>query len=76
MDLHGQTVAQAVETVKKTLETLAMTNVFSLKIVVGRGAHSANGQARVGPKVRLFLEEQNIRFTNEPDGGSLVVPFA
>ena len=63
LDLHGHTVAQAIEEVEALLgrHARSATNVTSkrglLHLVVGSGKHSVDGIAAIKPAVQLFLQK-------------------
>lgn len=44
-----------------------------VEIITGRGLHSENGEARVRPMVRQYLEDNGLHFAEEP--GSYKVFF-
>ncbi|OCH96328.1 hypothetical protein OBBRIDRAFT_787411 [Obba rivulosa] len=55
IDLHGTTVAEAVQIVQDLLRAQAASQVRPLKIITGRGTHSANGVGVLGPAVKNAL---------------------
>ncbi|TFK39459.1 hypothetical protein BDQ12DRAFT_665297 [Crucibulum laeve] len=57
VDLHGLTVSEGVAVVKETLNELGCSSSKSLKIITGRGTHSANQVSVLKPAVRKALVE-------------------
>jgi DNA-nicking Smr family endonuclease len=58
IDLHGTTVAEAVQIVKDVLKEEVPTAARPLKIITGRGKHSTNGVGVLGPAVNNALLEE------------------
>lgn len=57
IDLHGATVSEAVEITRKIMADTSPTPAKPLKIITGRGKHSANGVGVLGPAVKNALVE-------------------
>ncbi|KIP02736.1 hypothetical protein PHLGIDRAFT_32083 [Phlebiopsis gigantea 11061_1 CR5-6] len=57
IDLHGTTVAEAIQIAKDVLSEDPPTAVRPLKIITGRGKHSTNGVGVLGPAVSNALHE-------------------
>ncbi|PCH44424.1 hypothetical protein WOLCODRAFT_139001 [Wolfiporia cocos MD-104 SS10] len=57
VDLHGTTTAEAVQIVKDILRESGSSPAKPLRIITGRGTHSANGISVLGPAVRSALLE-------------------
>ena len=74
-DLHGQFVEDAIKQVFTLLHSLPGTDASSLRIITGRGVHSTGGKAKLAPAIREYLRSENIKFSDEVDGGSLTVSF-
>ncbi|KIJ65212.1 hypothetical protein HYDPIDRAFT_181531 [Hydnomerulius pinastri MD-312] len=55
IDLHGTCVSEAVVIVKEILEREGSSTVRPLRIITGRGTHSANGVGVLKPAVRSAL---------------------
>ncbi|EKM50507.1 uncharacterized protein PHACADRAFT_263837 [Phanerochaete carnosa HHB-10118-sp] len=62
IDLHGTTVAEAIQIVKDVLREDPPSPARPLKIITGRGKHSTNGVGVLGPAVNnaLFEEGWNV----------------
>ena len=58
IDLHGTTVAEAIQIVKDTLKDETPTPARPLKIITGRGKHSTNGVGVLGPAVNNVLSDE------------------
>ena len=57
IDLHGATVSEAVEIIRGIVAETPPTAARPLKIITGRGKHSANGVGVLGPAVKNALVE-------------------
>lgn len=57
IDLHGASVSEAVQITKTILIESPATQAKPLKIITGRGIHSANGIGVLGPAVKNALVE-------------------
>ncbi|KAF9448943.1 hypothetical protein P691DRAFT_813372 [Macrolepiota fuliginosa MF-IS2] len=57
IDLHGTTVFEAVTIVKEILQDFTCSPSQPLKIITGKGSHSANGVAVLKPAIRNSLVE-------------------
>lgn len=57
IDLHGSTLAQALQIVEEILYDTPPTNAKPLQIVTGRGTHSANGVGVLRPALKNKLTE-------------------
>ncbi|KAF9219707.1 hypothetical protein BS17DRAFT_821355 [Gyrodon lividus] len=55
IDLHGTCVSEAVALVKEILESEGCSAAHPLRIITGRGTHSANGVGVLKPAVRSAL---------------------
>lgn len=57
IDLHGATISEAAKIVKTMLADTPPTALKPLKVVTGRGKHSANGVGVLGPAMKNTLIE-------------------
>ncbi|KAI0705241.1 hypothetical protein BC835DRAFT_1459354 [Cytidiella melzeri] len=57
IDLHGTSVSEAVQIVRKLLIETPATTSMPLKIITGRGLHSTSGIGVLGPAVKNALVE-------------------
>lgn len=57
IDLHGTTVAEAIQIVKDVLREDPPTSARPLRVITGRGKHSTNGVGVLGPAVNNALLE-------------------
>lgn len=71
IDLHGTTVAEAIQIVKGVLKVDPPSTVRPLKIITGRGKHSTNGVSVLGPAVNNALLEEGWNVAKW-DGGLIV----
>ena len=71
IDLHGTTVAEAIQIVKDVLKDDPPTAARPLKIITGRGKHSTNGVGVLGPAVNNALAEEGWN-VGKWDGGLIV----
>ncbi|KAI8981208.1 Smr-domain-containing protein [Trametes punicea] len=71
IDLHGTVVAEAIAIVREYLAERAATNARPLKIITGRGSHSRNGVAVLGPAVKNALTADGW-LVDTCDGGLIV----
>ncbi|KAL0565362.1 hypothetical protein V5O48_016662 [Marasmius crinis-equi] len=58
IDLHGTTVAEGIQIVKDMLQSMKCTSSNNLKIITGRGTHSAGQVSVLKPAVRKALVEE------------------
>jgi DNA-nicking Smr family endonuclease len=57
IDLHGASVSEAIQIVRTILVESPATNAQPLKIITGRGLHSASGVGVLGPAIKNALIE-------------------
>ena len=55
IDLHGMTVDQAVRHLERSLTALRLGEPKVVRIVVGRGIGSPDGQSRLAPAIESWL---------------------
>lgn len=74
VDLHGQTVADALATVENGIRNLpeSIPGGVVVRYITGRGRHSASGVARIKPEVVRVLGEHGVPFVEAPNGGGWV----
>lgn len=74
MDLHGLHVAEAVEFLTQMLPKLADEGVDSIYLITGSGHHSKgpDGNARLLPAVKHFLNAEGYHYTHVADGAGFV----
>lgn len=65
LDLHGFTVQEAIEVLPRKIQEWKNKDQRKFKIIVGRGNRSMSG-SRLGPAVKKWLTDNNIRFESEP----------
>eukprot|EP00898_Chlorokybus_atmophyticus_P008414 jgi/Chlat1/8574/Chrsp82S09231 len=63
LDLHGLTVAEALDTLEKYLDKLSCLGAtMTLSVITGVGKHSVNGRARILPSVLNFLKDHQMKW--------------
>ncbi|XP_045106133.1 uncharacterized protein LOC123501386 [Portunus trituberculatus] len=72
IDLHQLTVKEAMH-VTKTFLKQSRGKYRKLRIITGRGLHSANGVPKIKPAVESLLNEWNYSFKETAKGGCLEV---
>lgn len=72
LDLHGLTVEQAREQLLKLVSDSSNKNI---RIITGKGNHSANGIAKIQLEVKDFLNKQGIswKYGKVNEGGEGVI---
>ena len=71
VDLHGLAVPEALEA---TMYALANTTAPTVRIITGRGTHSAGNVPRLNPAIKAFLRSRNVRFADQGSAALLVYP--
>ncbi|ESK88940.1 smr domain-containing protein [Moniliophthora roreri MCA 2997] len=71
IDLHGTTVAEGTQIVKENLQAMSCSPSKPLKIITGRGTHSAGQVSVLKPALRKALVEDGWHVTSW-DGGLVV----
>ncbi|KAL4452605.1 hypothetical protein ABPG75_008267 [Micractinium tetrahymenae] len=74
VDLHGQTVADALATVENGIRNLpeSIPGGVVVRYITGKGRHSTSGVARIKPEVVRLLGECGVTFVEAPNGGGWV----
>ena len=78
IDLHGQTVAEAMQLFDETLELVRQQRLKSgqemyLTVITGVGHNSPNGVARIQPAVHRRLQQLGLNFRTTNNGGCFVI---
>jgi DNA-nicking Smr family endonuclease/chaperonin cofactor prefoldin len=78
IDLHGQTVAEALQLVRETIDLCRQQRKQSeephyLSIITGVGRNSPGGVARIRPAVERLLEETGLQYRTTNGGGCFVI---
>ncbi|KAG0599674.1 hypothetical protein M758_12G170300 [Ceratodon purpureus] len=69
IDLHAQHVREAMNVLKRHLQTLcSIPSVDMLTVITGYGSHSSNGRARIKPAVTGFLSRSGISWDDVNEG--------
>jgi DNA-nicking Smr family endonuclease len=72
LDLHGFTVQEAIGVLPRKIQEWRSAHQKKFKIIVGRGNRSLTG-SKLGPAVKKWLTDNNIRHESEPGSFSLVL---
>lgn len=78
IDLHGQTVAEAVQLVQETIDLCRQQRKQSeqphyLSVITGVGRNSPGGVARIRPAVERLLEQAGLQYRTTNGGGCFVI---
>ncbi|KAI5953720.1 hypothetical protein KGF57_003929 [Candida theae] len=73
IDLHGLYVKEAKWVVQRRIEQAVRTNQSHLKVIVGKGNHSANGIAKLKPAIEELCSESNLRHYIDPKNTGVLV---
>jgi DNA-nicking Smr family endonuclease/uncharacterized coiled-coil protein SlyX len=78
IDLHGQTVAEALQLVRETIDLCRQQRKQSeqphyLSVITGVGRNSPGGVARIRPAVERLLEQAGLQYRATNGGGCFVV---
>lgn len=77
IDLHGLYVKEAEWIVQQRITQCLNTNQLHLKVIVGKGLHSANGVAKLKPAIDRLCSESGLRhFIDNKNTGVLIIDFA
>ncbi|KAA1472926.1 hypothetical protein DENSPDRAFT_839320 [Dentipellis sp. KUC8613] len=73
-DLHDLYVEEALDFARRAISTARQEGLASVKLIVGKGNRSKNGEAKIKPRVQNMLDDLNIPFEVSPrNEGVLVV---
>jgi Smr domain len=67
IDLHGLSVANAIEKLEQRIQYIEENNMRALTVIVGQGLHSKGGVPKIKPAVLLFAIENGIRYQVNPN---------
>jgi DNA-nicking Smr family endonuclease len=78
IDLHGQTVAEAIQLVQETIDLCRQQRKQSeqphyLSVITGVGRNSPGGVARIRPAVERLLEQAGLQYRTTNGGGCFVI---
>nr|GAT57441.1 predicted protein [Mycena chlorophos] len=75
LDLHGLYVSEAKHKVEYAIFLAELHGYPELRLIVGKGRHSLDGQPRLGPQLKSFIEADQHRFVriDEQNSGVLTV---
>ncbi|ODQ82862.1 hypothetical protein BABINDRAFT_159360 [Babjeviella inositovora NRRL Y-12698] len=74
IDLHGLYVKEAVYILRKRIDWASQHNQSQLRVIVGKGLHSANGVAKIKPAVEELCEQSNLKhYIDHKNAGVLVI---
>lgn len=76
IDLHGLYVKEAEYILQTRISNCIRTNQSHLKVIVGKGLHSANGIAKLKPAIDQMCDESNLKHRIDPhNSGVLIIDF-
>lgn len=74
LDLHGQFVQEAIHLTESRIQECKKAKLSQLVIIVGRGLHSENGNAKIKPAITQLLEREQISAEfNSPNEGCITI---
>lgn len=74
MDLHGLFVKEAVQKVEERIQKCQKKGLKQFKCIVGKGIHSANGEAKIKPAIEDLVQKYNLRCSVDGNNtGCLVI---
>jgi DNA-nicking Smr family endonuclease/uncharacterized coiled-coil protein SlyX len=78
IDLHGQTVAEAIQLVQETIDLCRQQRKQSeqphyLSVITGVGRNSPGGVARIRPAVERLLDQAGLQYRTTNGGGCFVI---
>ncbi|PSK33412.1 hypothetical protein C7M61_005290 [Candidozyma pseudohaemuli] len=77
IDLHGLYVKEAEWIMQKRLSECIRTNQSHLRVIVGKGLHSANGIAKLKPAIEQLCQESGLKHYIDPkNSGVMVIDLA
>lgn len=72
IDLHGLYVKEAEYILKNRIAAAIRTNQSHLRVIVGKGLHSANGIAKLKPAVDQLCDESGLRHRIDPKNSGVL----
>lgn len=73
IDLHGLYVKEAEWIMQKRLSECIRTNQSHLRVIVGKGLHSANGIAKLKPAIEQLCSESGLKHYIDPKNTGVMV---
>ncbi|EPX73170.1 SMR and DUF1771 domain-containing protein [Schizosaccharomyces octosporus yFS286] len=73
IDLHGLYVDEAVQAVRQRIHNCIQRGEGHLHVIVGQGHHSVNHVEKLKPAVMQMLDQNNFRYSHEPNEGRIYV---
>ncbi|CDK27665.1 unnamed protein product [Kuraishia capsulata CBS 1993] len=73
IDLHGLFVKEAQYILKQRITTGIQRNETHLKVIVGKGLHSANGVAKLKPAIQELCQDANLKNYIDPKNTGVLV---
>ncbi|EGW32931.1 uncharacterized protein SPAPADRAFT_136394 [Spathaspora passalidarum NRRL Y-27907] len=73
IDLHGLYVKEAVWFLQQRIAYAVKTNQSHLRVIVGKGLHSANGIAKLKPAVNDLCQEMGLKHHIDPKNAGVLV---
>ncbi|KAI5475122.1 S-adenosyl-L-methionine-dependent methyltransferase [Pseudohyphozyma bogoriensis] len=73
IDLHGLYVQESIEYTEKAIESARSHSVPTLRVIVGKGNHSANHVAKIKPAIESLMQRQNLSAHLDPKNSGVLV---
>lgn len=73
IDLHGLYVKEAVWILQRRIASDIQNNQSHIRVIVGKGLHSANGVAKIKPAVEELCRESNLKVHVDPKNSGVLV---
>lgn len=73
IDLHGQFVEEAERILEQRIRADQSNGQTHLRVIVGKGNHSAGGVQKIKPKVEELCQELGLQYRTEENAGRILV---
>lgn len=73
IDLHGLFVDYAVGKVKERVHICKRKGISKLKVITGKGLHSADNIAKIKPAIWKFVEQENLKAETSKENEGVIV---
>ncbi|KAM0754360.1 DUF1771-domain-containing protein [Meredithblackwellia eburnea MCA 4105] len=73
IDLHGLYVQESVDFTEKGIQNARRNNLSELRVIVGKGNHSANHVAKIKPAIEDLMRRENISANIDPNNTGVLI---
>lgn len=73
MDLHGLFVEEAKDKTRERIQACRNANVLELRVIVGKGIHSVNGELKLGNAVKTVVTECGLVCRNDERNAGVII---